>query len=606
MTLAKGPHSRDTKLNRAEDATSHLSGVDEQIGFTELWRPDNMDDLPRGPAAILLETGKITADEFKTALEHQKNNRRLTILDALVETKAIDETTVQEAIAAYFNLPFMSIKHEDVDRDTFGLLDSEFIKRRRVIPIRKEGNKVIIGISDPADIFLIEEVKRRIGRPIQLVVTPAKDILAAAEELADSPLGNVDEIIEGIGEDDVEVVETKNDEVADLEKIAGESPVIRYVNFLITKAVEEGASDIHIEPGEDSLRIRYRIDGVLFEQPAPPLQMHAAIVSRLKIMANLDIAEHRLPQDGRIRAMVHGRHIDLRVSTLPTTHGEKCVIRILDNRSILRGLENLGMWDDTLESFRQQITQPHGIILVTGPTGSGKTTTLYSALQVMDGQTLNISTVEDPVEYQLDFANQVNVRENIGLTFAVALRSLLRQDPDVIMIGEIRDEETARIAVQASLTGHLVLSTLHTNDAPSSVMRLMDIGIEPYLISASLNAVLAQRLVRQICENCKTIKTNITPAEASYLEKHQANISQIYHGTGCEKCRHTGYSGRLGIYEMLVIDDETRELIRPDVSLSEFRHMCVERGMRTLVWDGLQKVQAGLTTVEEIARVTET
>ena len=603
--MDKGPHNQDTRSNHDVGAKLRSSSADEAIGFTELWCPEN-DDQPKGPVAILLETGKITTDDFKAALEHQKNNRRLGILDALIETKVVDEVTVQEAVAAYFNIPFQPIKPEDVDPDIFKLLDSEFIKKRRVIPIKRDGNKIVVGISDPADIFLIDEVKRRIGKPIQLVVTPANDIIAAADELAESPLGSVDDIIEGIGEDDVEVVETKTDEVADLEKIAGESPVIRYVNFLITKAVESEASDIHIEPCERTLRIRYRIDGVLFEQPAPPLQMHPAIVSRLKIMANLDIAEHRLPQDGRIRAMVHGRHIDLRISTLPTTHGEKCVIRILDNRSILRGLENLGMWDDTLEAFRQQITQPHGIILVTGPTGSGKTTTLYSALQVMDGERLNISTVEDPVEYQLDFANQVNVRENIGLTFAVALRSLLRQDPDVIMIGEIRDEETARIAVQASLTGHLVLSTLHTNDAPSSVMRLMDIGIEPYLISASLNAVLAQRLVRRICENCKTRKTKITPAEASYLEKHQANISQMFHGTGCEKCRHTGYSGRLGIYEMLVIDDEIRELIRPDVSLADFRRMCIERGMRTLVWDGLQKVQAGLTTVEEIARVTET
>ncbi|MDY7010694.1 MAG: GspE/PulE family protein, partial [Planctomycetota bacterium] len=419
-------------------------------------------------------------------------------------------------------------------------------------------------------------------------------------------LQGVDEIIQGINEDDVEVVDTKTDEVTDLEKIASESPVIRYVNFLITKAVQDGVSDIHIEPGERSLRVRYRVDGLLFAQSVPPLTMHAAIISRLKIMANLDIAEHRLPQDGRIKAMIHNQRVDLRVSTLPTTNGEKCVIRILDSKSILIGLEHLGMWDDTLESFHHQITQPHGIVLVTGPTGSGKTTTLYSALRVMDGDTLNISTVEDPVEYQLSFANQINVREHIGLTFAAALRSLLRQDPDIIMLGEIRDEETARIAVQASLTGHLVLSTLHTNDASSSITRMINIGIEPYLIAASVNAILAQRLIRRICENCKTPETKKDGAIARYLTKHKADISQIYHGTGCDKCRNTGYKGRLGIYEMIEVDDEMRDLITSNPSLMDLRRACKVHGMRTLVEDGLQKVAAGLTTVEEIARVTET
>jgi len=303
--------------------------------------------------------------------------------------------------------------------------------------------------------------------------------------------------------------------------------------------------------------------------------------------------------------VIHGRHVDFRVSTLPTTHGEKCVIRILDYRSILIGLEHLGLWDDMLESFRREITKPNGIVLVTGPTGSGKTTTLYSALRVMDGDSLNISTVEDPVEYQLDFTNQVHVRENIGLTFAAALRSLLRQDPDVIMVGEIRDEETALIAVQASLTGHLVLSTLHTNDAPSTITRLMNIGIEPYLIAASVNAVIAQRLVRRICQNCKTPETTVRESVARYLATHGTDIGQMYRGVGCEECRHTGYSGRLGIYEMLEVDDDIRDLITTSPSLMEFRRACCEHGMRSLREDGLQKVAAGLTTVEEIARVSE-
>ncbi|MFW6065959.1 MAG: GspE/PulE family protein, partial [Planctomycetota bacterium] len=413
-------------------------------------------------------------------------------------------------------------------------------------------------------------------------------------------------IIQDINEDDVEVVDDEEEDVTDLEKIAGESPVIRYVNYLIASAVKEDASDIHIEPTEKRLRVRLRIDGVLFEQNAPPLKMHAAIISRLKIMANLDIAERRRPQDGRIRATVHGRTVDLRLSTLPVVHGEKCVIRILDDRSILVGLENLGMGTDHLENFRKAILQPHGIVLVTGPTGSGKSTTLYSALQVMDSDHLNISTVEDPVEYELASINQVHVHESIGMSFAAALRSLLRQDPDVVMVGEIRDEQTARIAIQASLTGHLVLSTLHTNDAPSSITRLINIGIEPYLISASVNAVLAQRLVRRICQNCKTRVTEVKESVAAYLDKYGASSEELYYGTGCDKCRQTGFKGRVGIYELLLIDDEMRDIITANPALGELRRFAREHGMIGLRDDGLRKIEAGLTTAEEVMRVTET
>jgi type IV pilus assembly protein PilB len=436
--------------------------------------------------------------------------------------------------------------------------------------------------------------------------TPPGDILQVIDELTARETPQVDEIIRGISENDVEVLSTETEEVADLEKIAGESPVICYVNYLISSAVRDGASDIHIEPGEGRLRVRCRIDGGLFQQQAPPMKMHAAIISRLKIMANMDIAERRLPQDGRIRATVRGRSVDLRVSMLPMSHGEKCVIRILDNRSIMVGLEKLGMAEDTLKSFRRQILQPHGIVLVTGPTGSGKSTTLYSALQVMDSDKENISTVEDPVEYELDSINQVGVHDAIGMTFAAALRSLLRQDPDVIMIGEIRDAETARIAVQASLTGHMVLSTLHTNDAPSSIIRLMNIGIEPFLISASLNGVLAQRLVRRICANCKTPVTTVAEDIAEYLEKFGVDRTSLHQGAGCELCRQTGYKGRLGIYEFLEINDATRNLISSGPTPTELRAACMAKGMRDLRADGLNKVAQGLTTVEEIMRVTET
>jgi len=394
------------------------------------------------------------------------------------------------------------------------------------------------------------------------------------------------------------------EDVADLARVAGESPVVRLANYLICNAVKEGASDIHVEPGEKKMRIRYRIDGVLFEVMSPPQTMHPALVSRLKIMANLDISERRLPQDGRIRAIVRNRYVDFRISTLPTTQGEKAVIRILDNRSILIGLGQLGFEADHLVLIQEQVDRPHGIILVTGPTGSGKTTTLYSALLTMNGSEMNISTVEDPVEYTLGFANQVQINERIGFTFASALRALLRQDPDIIMVGEIRDEETARISVQAALTGHLVLSTLHTNDAPSSITRLINIGIEPYLISASLNGVVAQRLVRRVCSNCKE---QYVPSDEvkQALERARMEVDVLWRGKGCEHCRKTGYSGRCGIYEVLVLDDAVRDMIAARPNVTELRRYCHEHGMVSLREDGLRKLRRGVSTVEEVLRATE-
>ena len=585
----------------ASDAGSHM-------GFTNLWSPSESGSAHRGPEKILLEQGFITQDQLDTAIMRQRENPRLSLLEALVQNQAIDEIQALQTVAEYFKLPFARVTSEEIDEAIVDLLPMDYIKRKHVLPLRMDDQSVTIGISDPADIFLIDDLKRRLNRPLTLTVTPRQDIIAAVEEIANKSTAalQVDEIIQNISEDAVEVVNDEEEDVADLEKIAGESPVIRYVNFLISTAVKDEASDIHIEPGDKCMRVRFRIDGVLFDQPAPPGSMHAAIISRLKIMSNLDIAERRLPQDGRIRATVHGRTIDLRVSLLPVQHGEKCVIRILDNRSITVGLEKLGLAEHTLASFRNQVVQPHGIVLVTGPTGSGKTTTLYSAMQVMDGDKLNISTVEDPVEYELGFTNQVGVHDKIGMTFAAALRSLLRQDPDVIMIGEIRDEETARIAIQASLTGHLVLSTLHTNDAPSSITRIINIGIEPYLISAAVNAVLAQRLVRRICEECKQEVTDPPDHIKAYMHKFEADIEHLYQGAGCEKCRQTGYKGRLGIYELLELDNEMRDVISRNPSLTELRRATIAAGMRDLRSDGLAKIAQGQTTIDELMRVTET
>ena len=594
------------KDNMSPAAVADGESVQHEFHTAELWRPTGDHTFLRRPEQILLENKRITPQQLEDAIKHQRKMPHLSILEALVQSQAIDELQALEAAATASELPFMQLPTSEIDPRAFERLPVEYLKTERVIPIRFEDDAVLIAISDPADIFLVDDLGHRLKTKIRLVVAPPHDILRAIDELSNTTTQQIEEIIKDVSEDAVEVVSHDVQEVTDLERVASESPVIRYVNYLIASAVKQSASDIHIEPGESRLRARFRVDGVLYEQQAPPLNMHAAIVSRLKIMANLDISERRLPQDGRIRVTVQGRCIDLRVSVLPTTYGEKCVIRILDNRSILVGLDHLGMSPDTLETFRQEILQPHGIVLVTGPTGSGKSTTLYSALQIMDRSRLNISTAEDPVEYELDFVNQVNINENIGLSFGVTLRSLLRQDPDIMMLGEIRDAETARIAVQASLTGHLVLSTLHTNDAPTSITRLINIGIEPYLISASVNAALAQRLVRRICEHCKRPVTNPKENVLAYLKKYNAEIQQLYMGAGCEKCRQTGYKGRVGIFELMALDDELRDLISRSPSLLELRRAARAAGMRDLREDGLKKAAAGMTTIEEIMQATET
>jgi len=592
--------------SHGQAATAVAPAARAEADFDVLWRPDESEAAIRGPERILLDHGRITRDQLDKARQRQQENPRLSILEVLVQANVLTEVEALQAVACYFKLPFLRAAAAEVDRNIFALLPVSYLKAKLVLPVGRDENGIRLALSDPADIFLIDDLKRRLRGRVQLAVAPPADILRAIEELSADPVQQVDDIIKDIAEDTVEVVDKKTQEVADLEMLAGESPVIRYVNYLISSAVKEGASDIHIEPGENRLRIRYRVDGVLFDQQAPPGKMHAAIISRLKIMANLDIAERRLPQDGRIRASVHGRTVDLRVSILPIIHGEKCVIRILDNRAITVGLENLGMEADTLEAFQRQVLQPHGIVLVTGPTGSGKSTTLYSALQIMDGDRLNISTVEDPVEYELGFCNQVHVHDDIGMTFAAALRSLLRQDPDVIMVGEIRDEETARIAIQAALTGHMVLSTLHTNDAPSSITRLVNIGIEPFLISAALNAAIAQRLVRRICSGCRKPLTELRESEGRYLKRIGASPPKLWQGAGCEKCRQTGYKGRVGIYELMEIDQELRDMIARGPTLAELRAAVARSGMRALREDGLLKAAAGLTTIEEIMRVTET
>ena len=574
-------------------------------GLTPLWTPTET-SKPQALGDVLLQRGIVSAEQLERANAVLKRTPGASLSKVLVEM-GLPQEAILEVVAELADLPFERIDPgEGYHIKMMETLGVEFCRVNGVLPLRREGRRIILGMTTPDDVFLLDEIRRQLGgHPIQLVLVTASDIDQVIELQNDDDLDDpsLDDLLADIAEDDVEVVEQDKEE-DDFEKEASESPVIRYVNYIIQSALKEGASDIHIEPGESKLIIRFRIDGILFERMNPIARMHAAIISRLKIMANLDISERRIPQDGRIRAVVGNRKLDLRVSTMPTVAGEKCVMRILDSRSISVGLNQLGLSEDTLTIWQNQIKQPHGIILVTGPTGSGKTTTLYSSLREMDTARLNISTVEDPVEYHLAKVTQTQVHEKIGFTFGTALRALLRQDPDVLMVGEIRDTETAKIAVQAALTGHLVLSTLHTNDAPSSVTRLINIGVEPFLIGSALNSVLAQRLVRRICENCK-VPYDLNEEKAEFLAMIGNSQAEVSIGEGCAKCRQTGYSGRLGIYEMLVINDAIRDFIAHNPDVTEFRRNCIERGMVSLRQDGMMKVANGMTTIEEVLRVTQ-
>jgi type IV pilus assembly protein PilB len=597
-------------------APSGPSSSEPSIGpaISEVWAPDAPAAAGDEPtlASLLLSRNVVTPERMTTALGVVKASPGRRLQDVLIEQGA-DEAGVQACVAEIAGVPFERI---DITKGLDGAVDGallqrltvEFCKRNQVIPLRTEGSRVVVGAIQTDDVFLLDEIRRALGTSsVKLVLVTAFDLKGAFEVVGGSSTENtesdVSKMLSEVDEGDVQV-EKKSQEEVDLEKIAGESPVIRFANYIIQTAVKEGASDIHIEPSEKKLKVRFRIDGELFEMMNPPASMGPAIVSRLKIMGNLDIAERRLPQDGRIRCTVAGRKLDLRMSTLPSSYGEKVVMRILDTRSINVELENLGFDENTYTIWRKQVDAPHGIVLVTGPTGSGKTTTLYSSLRQLDKNSMNICTVEDPVEYHLDGITQTQMHEKIGMTFAAALRALLRQDPDVIMVGEIRDAETAHIAVQAALTGHLVLSTLHTNDAPSSITRLVNIGLEPFLVGAAVNAVLAQRLIRRLCVHCKELGK---PSEemAEFLALHSFDADEIWNAKGCDRCRNCGYSGRVGIYELLTVDDQLRDIVARNPNVAEFRRMCIERGMVTLRQDGMRKVAKGLTTVAEVLRVTE-
>jgi general secretion pathway protein E len=560
-----------------------------------------VDAEPLRLGQILVQARVVTDDVVAEALAQASRDRQR-LGEALVALGAASVEDVLKAVAAQQGLPYLSPEELPSTPPVLKELSPQYLRQSVACPIAIEGTTVTVATADPTDPLLLDELQQTLPLTIRLCVAPAPAILEAIERAYGASTA-LQKIVEGMGTADRQG--DPEDDVGHLRDMAFEAPVVRLVNLLLEGALAADASDIHIEPFEDSLRVRYRVDGLLYDQEAPPRRLQAALTSRIKIMAEMNIAERRLPQDGRIRVTAAGgRRVDIRVSTVPTIHGESIVMRLLDRSSVFLPFDRLGFAPAAARGFEALIHRPHGIVLVTGPTGSGKTTTLYAALDKINRPDLKIITVEDPVEYQLKGINQIPVRPKIGLSFASGLRHIVRQDPDVIMVGEIRDLETAEIAIQAALTGHLVFSTLHTNDAPGAVTRLQDMGCEPYLVSSVLSGVLAQRLVRRICQACRA-PDHPDPATLLALGVTDAAGVELFHVKGCDDCRGTGYRGRTGIYELFRITEDSRSLIVRKAPAGEIRRYAVAQGMLTLREDAWAKACAGLTTVEEILRVTQ-
>ncbi len=552
---------------------------------------------------LLLDRGYLSIEALKQALTQQQTDSAGKLLgEILVELGVCTEDQVVECLAAEFGVPYAKLEARLFDPHIVDILPRDYIEANLVLPLFLVRDRLTVAVAEPSNLFLIEELRSLTQREVQIVAATPRDIRRLLTNLPNSKVFVIDDIIEDSEAADVTLIEEAIEDIGDIAEIAGQSPVIRLVNFIIYTAVREGASDIHVEPAERCLRVRNRIDGRLHKSLEVPQHLLNAVTSRIKIMAAMDISERRLPQDGRVHVMLEGRKIDLRVSTFPTTRGEKTVIRVLDTRTISLNLEDLGFAEDVLTPFQAAIRAPNGIILVTGPTGSGKSTTLYAALNAISSMDNNVCTVEDPIEYHLPLINQFQVQEKVGLTFSKALRTLLRQDPDVIMVGEVRDEETARTAIQAALTGHLVFSTLHTNDACSAVTRLVNMGVEPYLIAAALNAVLAQRLMRRVCAKCRQ---TYEPARAlrKALDRMGCEMTEFFRGTGCRNCRNTGFNGRIGAHELLILSDELRDAVTSQAPLQVIREIATRTGMTTLHLDGFRKVREGLTTIEEVFQI---
>ena len=547
----------------------------------------------------LIKKGIVSKQQVESAREESKN-KGLPINKVLISKGIVKEKDIANVISERLGIPFMDLSDYLIDADVIKLVPESIAQRYKLIPLFKIGQTLTVAMADPQDINAMDQVRLKSGCEIDAVLATETDIKNAMDQYYGTS-GGVEEVIKQMNEvkRSAPVAPASDKELA---KMAEDAPVVKLVNMIIIQAVTEKASDIHIEPDEKVLRVRYRVDGILHEVPKPPKDLEAAIISRVKVLASMDIAERRKPQDGRIMMKMQGKDIDMRVSCFPTVYGENIVIRLLDKTSLLLGLSELGMRPEMHKAFDKIIRKPFGIMLVTGPTGSGKTTTLYAALNTINSEEKNIITIEDPVEYQISMIRQTQVNPKAELTFASGLRSILRQDPDVIMVGEIRDSETAEIATQAALTGHLVFSTLHTNDASGAITRLADMGIEPFLISDAVIGVLAQRLVRVICPKCKE-KLVPTDATLKDLKLKRSDDLALYHGKGCAKCKDTGYVGRVGIYELLIIDDELRKLIIAKAPADQIKAKAVELGMKTLYEDGIVKALEGITSVEEVLRV---
>ena len=559
--------------------------------------PDKLGD-------ILVRDGLITADQLKRALAEQRNSG-MRLGYTLVKLGFIEETEITKMLARQYRMPAVDLSRFEVDPKILKLISSDIANKYTVLPLKREGRTLTIAIADPNNVAAIEDIKFITRCDIFPVIAGDYTLRNAIDryyQQSDAQLASLLKNVEDEGASDLEVVEEQQDEEVKASELAEDAPVVKLINGLLTDAVKRGASDIHIEPFEHEMRVRYRVDGALHEVMKPPIKMRAALTSRVKIMAQLNIAERRVPQDGRIKLKMGSRVIDFRVSTLPVLFGEKIVLRILDKGNLTFDLSKFGFEPKAEADLMKAVLNPYGMVLVTGPTGSGKTTTLYSALSKINTIEVNIMTAEDPVEYNLMGINQVLVRNEVGMTFAAALKAFLRQDPNIIMVGEIRDLETGSIAIKAALTGHLVLSTLHTNDAPSTITRMMDMGIEPFNVASAVNLIVAQRLVRRVCVDCK--QEHAYTDEEMHAFGIDRNQGPFFKGAGCDTCNGTGYKGRQGIYEVMLLSSAVRRAILRGSSTEELREVAVSEGMLTLRMDGLVKVKKGVTTLEEVVKET--
>lgn len=555
---------------------------------------------------LLVREKLITPEQLKKAIEEQRTTGGRLGYN-LAKLGYIKEKDLTTFLSRQYGIPAVDLATTEIDPEVIKLIPEDVANKYQVIPITRTGSTLVLAMADPSNIFAIDDIKFLTGYNVESVVASETSIKAAIEKYYQASEMELGDVLTELGEEDMEILHEEEEvDVADLKKAVDDAPVVKLVNLILTDAIKKGASDIHVEPYEKAFRVRFRVDGVLQEMMKPPLKLKNAIVSRLKIMASLDIAERRLPQDGRIK-MKFGRdkEMDFRVSVLPTLFGEKVVLRLLDKSSLQLDMTKLGFEEKALKDFKEAIDKPWGMVLVTGPTGSGKTTTLYSALSELNKVSDNISTAEDPVEYNLMGINQVQMHEAIGLNFASALRSFLRQDPDIIMVGEIRDFETAEIAVKAALTGHLVLSTLHTNDAPSTVNRLLNMGIEPFLIASATNLILAQRLARKICKDCEEEVHVPTQGLIDIgVSSEEAKSFKCYHGKGCSTCNGSGYKGRIALYEVMPLTESLKELVLNGASSAELKRGAVKEGMKTLRMSGITKIKEGVTTIEEVVRTS--